>query len=142
MTTDKAVETIKAICSQLTSNIDKTEIEQSCEVILDKITELEMKVHDLEDNNETLERNNDRLRETVDKKEKAIDNANEKIDELISDLTLMKEKHLLPADTLEDENKNKILAGIHKNLSLEQIEELEKKAKEMMPKGIIYQEVI
>lgn len=139
------------------------ETDKNLEVLTEHIAEIELALHDKGEDFKTLNINNDRLRETIDEKNSEIEKLEEKIsclndqvseahsekhseiatlEENIGYLEDKLEKSNFPTDSLDDENKNKILRNLHHNLSLETLETIEFSAKNSMPKGIIYKEVL
>lgn len=140
------------------------------DVLEEHIKEIELAIHDAKNDNEIVEINNKKLRETIDEKNTEIESLKKEVDDFqgevdglrdeieevrseknseinsLEDDVIKLEKTLemsnFPTATLDDENKNKVLRNIHHNLSLEQIEKLEKFAKDFMPHNIIYKEVV
>lgn len=133
--TDDAVQEIKILVNKLVqqapgsshhneNHIDATTINENLEVITDHICKVELENDEVKDENSTLEINNDRLRETIEKRDNEIERKRETINELNDEVQNYKDKAFLPSKTLDDENKNKILAELHHNLSIFDLDNL------------------
>ncbi len=107
----------------------KNKIDKHLEQIIDHVQNLDEELTGVNEELAEYEQNNN-------------SSYRERAEELETELYELEKKlkKQLPANTLDDENKNKIFTDIHHNLTLEQVEEVERFAKGLIPSNILWKE--